>query len=68
MHKIRLSDYIHGSMNVYQNARPGTQHRWVFDHMPMTEVEFAQRVYGDSPKTTEFLLRYGTKTTHKQGC
>lgn len=31
---------------------------WVFNGETLTITEFAQRVYGDTPQRTEFLLKY----------
>ena len=31
---------------------------WVFAGETLTVIQFAQRVYGDSPQATEFILRY----------
>jgi len=62
MHKINLRDYIHGSITVYEAAKypPMTnQARWTFNGRVMTITEFAEKVYGDTPQRTEFLLRYG---------
>lgn len=38
---------------------PRTPHAfWVFNGETLTITEFAQRVYGDTPQRTEFLLKY----------
>ncbi len=42
---------------VPKNNQP---YRWMFNGEFMTITEFAQRVYGDTPQRTEFLLRYST--------
>lgn len=36
----------------------GQRAMWVFNGEILTITEFAQRVYGDTPQRTEFLLKY----------
>lgn len=42
------------SQTLFQSQRP----IWVFNGEILTITEFAQRVYGDTPQRTEFLLKY----------
>ena len=38
--------------------------QWCFNGEFMTITEFAQRVYGDTPQRTEFLLKYSGERAH----
>jgi len=41
---------------IYQQAQP--LHQWVFDGLPCTIVEFAEKCYGDTAERDVFLLKY----------
>jgi len=43
--------------HVPRHHRP---YQWMFDGEVLTITEFAQRVYGDTPQRTEFLLKYSS--------
>ena len=51
---------IQGLGGGYPMAWHPTRTPWCFNGEFMTITDFAQRVYGDTPQRTEFLLRYST--------
>lgn len=45
----------------WQSQRMLTTATWVFNGEPLTLVEFADKIYGNTPQRTEFILRHSSK-------
>jgi len=47
--------------NLYQQQTPLKKVEWMYNGEEMTITEFADKVFGDTPKRTEFLLKHSEK-------